>query len=665
MPRDDSIRSVIYPAFSSTATAHHVTTSAFYSIMSKKGFVYSPVLSHSREIRCLALLPGQCDEPLACKLSTVSLASKPPYDALSYVWGAPAEVVSSANSSCIVLEGHVVPVTTNLYMALQRLRPGVSDDPVVLWVDAVCIDQNNTHERSEQVALMQEIYGLATNVIIWLGEEEEDEDLVFSALPTIAEFKTHDGLVNLMSDVKRQVGRFFFSLSTDRPWLSRVWILQEFALAPNDPLVVLGGRSVRWSTLMGAWRVIAEEALAPLGSSEQYLPLTGDDDEHMLIRHLDIFRKIKLDVLAELREKFHSDGGLGLWKLLIISRTAEATDPRDRIYGLLGLLEANARNPELSTPILVDYRKSTAEVYTDAMTHIFSCGEGPFFLSGMYLHGEIGVAPTTRGFSDGTPHRILPSWVPDFSRQVGTRTLQPWGIDFHPASPLSASGDGRGADNGRALDDGRTLRIAGLFVDTVDQVITLGTNLDAVIANLPVLQQVADEAMSRRGHFEESFRSLMEQFKKSEPLWRVLVANKKHMSGYDVAPDEYEDMFAALLKDREEATAPCPGQNTADKTEYELILQSKMGKRAFFTTVSGLIGICIPDSKPGDIITICFGAPSPWVLRPQPEHVSLDGRKEQLYSLIGCAYVGGIMAGEMVNELYCEDLMDATIFFIR
>ena len=309
-------------------------------------------------------------------------------------------------------------MTANLYAALQRLRPSGSDKPIILWIDAICIDQSNVPERSAQVALMRDIYGTAANVIIWLGEEGKDEDLVFQALPTIARLSTSRKLAGLAPGIRRQVCCFFSGLSTNRPWLSLVWILQELALAQNDPLVVLGGRSVRWSLLVGAWRVIAEEDLAPLGSSEQYLQPLSDPDAggHEPIRHLEIFSKTKLDVLAELREKFHSDSGLGLWKLLIISRTSEATDPRDRIYGLLGLLEADARDPERSTLISINYRKSTVEVYTDAMAHIFSQGNGPSFLSGIFLHGEATVASTTPESSEATQHNILPSWVPDFSR---------------------------------------------------------------------------------------------------------------------------------------------------------------------------------------------------------------------------------------------------------
>ena len=110
-------------------------------------------------------------------------------------------------------------------------------------------------------------------------------------------------------------------------------------------------------------------------------------------------------------------------------------------------------------------------------------------------------------------------------------------------------------------------------MDTIDQVIPLGTNLDSVIAKLQVLQYVADEAMNRRGQFNDNVAPFMEQFQKSEPLWRVLIANKKYASGYDIAPAEYGDMFMALLniqENTEGASAPQSRHDATNRNEYEL-----------------------------------------------------------------------------------------------
>src|SRR5438045_761334 len=124
--------------------------------MSSNSFRYLPLDPQLREIRLLTLSSGRPDEPLQCHLYTTCLTTRPIYKALSYVWGDPAS--SKTPGNILILDGYPFPVTTNLRSALRHLRPPAGGNSICLWVDAVCINQGDPDERSQQVTLMRDIY---------------------------------------------------------------------------------------------------------------------------------------------------------------------------------------------------------------------------------------------------------------------------------------------------------------------------------------------------------------------------------------------------------------------------------------------------------------------------------------------------------------------------
>ncbi|KAH8893992.1 HET-domain-containing protein [Thozetella sp. PMI_491] len=108
-------------------------------------------------IRLIELLPGLKTEPLEAIIRTVDLATNPDYDALSYVWGDPKPY-----SKLIVNQIHFVLLAENLSNALLSLRN--AKESRILWVDAVCINQDDMAERGHQVNLMRRIYSNATSL---------------------------------------------------------------------------------------------------------------------------------------------------------------------------------------------------------------------------------------------------------------------------------------------------------------------------------------------------------------------------------------------------------------------------------------------------------------------------------------------------------------------
>lgn len=642
---------------------------------------YTALDAKTQEVRLLSLSPGNFTDPIVCTMTTASLQSRPEYSALSYVWGNVASANSSANT--FDLDAHPVSATFNLLAALRHIRPSMGNQPLRIWVDAVCINQQDVNERNQQVSMMRDIYACAEQVLIWLGAGDEASDAALDAVPVIS---TAFGIQDKekrkqLFGVMHSNSSFFFGLAERFPWFSRIWILQEMALARKDPLVICGQKSTSWSALIKAWDAIARETFAEMGmmGHGQYADNEGKTEHNSNtseeMRKIDTntrfdtneeFRPmLKVDVLNELREMIQSKSKLKLSKLLRISRTSESTDPRDRIYGLLGLL----KDDNQATSIVVDYQKPTSEVYTDAMAHIFSLGEGPYFLSGIFLPGVDFPAPHIASLPPNIPQPDLPSWVPDFSRQTADKANQSLGILFHPpagAGTGGATGAGANCHNGKQLEDKITLQAEGLVVDAIEQVIPLGDSLDSCIQSLSSFEAIVAQAINQpcSSRVNNSLVPYIQRFKASEPLWKILISNKSFNSGYDPAPSTYEEAYQNLLQQKDYVGHQQESAPDTDRSEYELCLKAGIGKRAIFVSQNGFVGTCVPDARHGDIATIIFGSPTAFVLRPA-QKIVVSGKELLAHTLIGGAYVGGIMDGKMVDELYCEDLMDSTTFYIR
>lgn len=178
-------------------------------------YTYSPLSSSSRNIRLLRLLPhADPTADIQCELFEYPLLDPQSrshlYEALSYVWGDPS------NKPSIVLNGYPSNVTANLHAALSHLRNHSLER--ILWVDAICIDQNNAREKEEQIQLMAEVYGRANRVVVWLGEAADDSDIALEIVQ-IAESKPE-----YLGDTRIQqaVGALF-----ERPWFRRIWVRKQ------------------------------------------------------------------------------------------------------------------------------------------------------------------------------------------------------------------------------------------------------------------------------------------------------------------------------------------------------------------------------------------------------------------------------------------------------
>ncbi|KAI8656255.1 HET domain-containing protein [Fusarium sp. Ph1] len=148
-----------------------------------------PCTPDSKFIRVLRIAKpvNPNDQEIICNIKTINIAQDTSVAALSYVWG-----ISPTFTKAIRCNGNIVAVGTNCWSALWHLRNGYySDDPGVsggsldimtIWVDSICIDQQDVKEKESQLRLMADIYSLARQVYVWLGEGSPESDAAIEYL---------------------------------------------------------------------------------------------------------------------------------------------------------------------------------------------------------------------------------------------------------------------------------------------------------------------------------------------------------------------------------------------------------------------------------------------------------------------------------------------------
>jgi hypothetical protein len=178
---------------------------------------HSPLSLGGDSIRLLRLMPHEDEAAdIQCELFEYSLPNSCErthmYDALSYVWGNPAEKLP------IFIHTDSFDVTVNLHAALSHLRNHSIER--ILWIDAICINQANQEEKQYQIQSMAKIYGQANRVIVWLGEAAHDSDLALEEIRVDRDRKATNSL-----DSER-IQQAVLAL-LERPWFRRIWVCKQ------------------------------------------------------------------------------------------------------------------------------------------------------------------------------------------------------------------------------------------------------------------------------------------------------------------------------------------------------------------------------------------------------------------------------------------------------
>ncbi|KAH9208123.1 heterokaryon incompatibility protein-domain-containing protein, partial [Leptodontidium sp. 2 PMI_412] len=225
--------------------------------------LFYPPLDYSRDsLRLLQLHPGSGRQEIQSTISDVKFISNPTYSALSYTWGSPDRTNS------IKVNGSRLQIRENLWNALHDLR-----DPKmtrVLWVDAICIDQNNVDEKNHQVPLMSFVYSRAQEVLIWLGEHKAPYWIESSA-PS----EWRDDWAVRKAKASWWTGAthaFLYGLVHEEYW-KRAWIVQEVGMAPKTIRVHFGRQSIPWEEFMKLIRLYRAAAVGNVVNLENILKL--------------------------------------------------------------------------------------------------------------------------------------------------------------------------------------------------------------------------------------------------------------------------------------------------------------------------------------------------------------------------------------------------------
>ncbi|KAK8137540.1 heterokaryon incompatibility protein-domain-containing protein [Apiospora sp. TS-2023a] len=234
----------------------------------------------SKYVRVLDVLgvPASApDEPIQGRLRVIPLDGSQKFTALSYVWGSYA-----ATPQYITCDGTRLNVTSNCHSALGHMRNTLGT--FTIWIDAVCINQEDEPEKMAQIPLMGDIYSIAETVYIWLGDGTPGTDraMDYMSNPVLARYYTPqaDGTAESSPffaawflywskfNIKKHPipfssltptpkprfgGHYLYATFQDlqdllcRPWIERLWTYQEILLAAN-PVMVCGNRYVPWNT---------------------------------------------------------------------------------------------------------------------------------------------------------------------------------------------------------------------------------------------------------------------------------------------------------------------------------------------------------------------------------------------------------------------------------
>ena len=665
--------------------------------------LYSPVpANHFRILRI-----DKCDDDVVeCSLHCHNLEDAPEYSAISYTWGQAEEKEFLQDERSLVgraeydikVNGCIRAVTPNLFDLLVqfgRCFPTTTN----YWIDALCINQADIEEKTVQVNQMDRVYGEAYNVVVWLGRENRCFPKVHSMIKQLAlaydrEYKAHGHVRNLTHlndpEDEAQMAQLGLSKVTQNDWLAliafyqrrwfyRIWTVQEAALAQRV-IVRVGQHQLDWEDILFCTRVIADtpliNALIDMGQTHfQRYDIAFTAASFLGAQMLVVGRGDKLGF--ERKSQWYSfsniyDNNEIILDILLRSlRNFSATDLRDHIFALLGIMKAIAeRHVKKPMSLVADYGLDASDLYKNVMAHM------------LLEHGSLTllsrVQPPSKAKVTG-----LPSWVIDFS----VSTARPF-LDL-PQFNRSAFDASNGASFRFAIE-GRTLTAYCVVLSHVTHVGEAGNDLNET-RSLEKTAELAIAYSKMVGTVSSGGYELM----------KAMTCDQAGLYETRIAEDELMHAFRAMLlvirisqiieglkegNTRSKIIENQCHQNTLAGTErngpmpsstatialcerigilenglgqiddfvkdkllkdcqpFNLIIKRTMVMRRTFLTSDGLIGLGSEDVRPGDeLCLIADGGRTPFLTRGASKDMS------EPRILLGEAYVRDLMYGEGVE----------------
>ncbi|KAK5163884.1 uncharacterized protein LTR77_010278 [Saxophila tyrrhenica] len=704
-------------------------------------------LQADREIRVLIVKKGTGSQRLRCSLERRPLIGDLPYEALSYTWGAPMRtryydknlagnrherspesylaaliggyVWSASNGNArpdtqledfdesalaepqkVMIDGVKCDVTGNLASALLQLR--VPSEDRVLWVDAVCINQSDIQEKSEQVSFMDTIYQRCETVRIWLGPAADGSDVAMQLIELLWAWKCEctDGVSMLTDSPTPEMLSTIEDLTIllMRPWFTRRWTVQELAFA-SKAVVHCGARSVEWQKMAYAISFLRDHRL-----EINYLRIKN---LHMAVSPT-LYRRGYLQTLAAETSLFVCEKiiranpvpGQQVERLADIETLVcglhalqvSAEYPHDTIYALLSLANDTTNAPDRW---YTDYAKPASDLFIE------------FVEWAIEMSGSLNVicrpwAPSGEGLT-------LPTWIQRHhpsatrhegggDREQGRESLVGLGkkTRFNASKNIPAA-----AEMVDVEGLGKTLGVYGFKVDEiveVSPVAHLGLPVawkDLVLSQKFTLPEHTPAIVPEEGAENGGIKKMWRKFHRKHDrgsrsiatnveekdtrqesyanLADILVAGQagvdrltRALRGQmcealfaDTSPYRHNEEVIDILEVRGEASpAPLypPDSETPFPTQYlhEFLrrIESCTRNRALARTSSGKLALVDHLVEPGDHMCILFGCDVPVVLRPRPAlDAGVQAAAVSLFDFRGEAYVPGIMEGQAVSAM--------------
>lgn len=608
-----------------------------------ESWTYEP-LSSNESFRLFELWTAQdYDDPLVGSVTEYTLAHLDrKYFALSYVWGQESDPASVRDGKQTSRE---LAITRNLETALRHLRHICKpfEKNLILWIDSICINQEDLEEKSHQIPLMCDIYQKADSVFIWLGKENQYADyqgmfdylcILFNEVkPNLDDYgklreEQEDNAPRLEQfypklDPNSSPAVAFRDFFRNTPWFHRAWTMQESVVA-QDKMFLCGE-----NRLPDPFRLMP--SLYELASQLEAL----DSGHTKWINHC-IPVPTLLTKMSFNWTKHAADGKspLSFAQCLGAQRGAGCKDARDIVYSVLGLVQ----DPQFDrTRVVPDYQKPVAVVYAEAFAEIIRSERSIEVLNGIDYR------------VNASPDYGLPSWVPNWEIRADRKILsysvaRDAGYHFHAATST-------GPPVLRISRDYRELMIAGMRITRIESVV----NKELRCAYATVKW---DDGTDRKSNVTEVMREISGKadakilLRQDQATGRRVFhlakgglpdgsENKENVAGHNllvsIIDTVGEEAFRFWPKDEEQ-------EMRDHSTNDQLIAVTLPSVGRLARTERGSLAIVNEVTLPGDVIIAAFGGQAPLILRPQ----------EDKYIFIGECFLSGFMNGEALSSLQQE-----------
>jgi hypothetical protein len=586
-------------------------------------FSYYPL--QGNDIRCIKVRPLENVEGrVECTLVQAPIEELH-YTSLSYSWGA------QQIHETVYLDGTPIEVTTNLAAFLRQMAKDLLEDSksatssAHFWIDALCIDQANMSERNAQVKRMGDIYSAADGVLVWLGPAGEHSDAGVERIRTIAHnFDKLGKVLQVYVSLEKSVAamRLYEEIIQEedptarkglaevytRPWWQRIWILQEAALAKTLHFLC-GSATFSFEEL---YRSVVPIFLMSVEDAELlYRPWVT---ETAVVKCLGV-TNLRTDYIDDYGDK---DDHTMLQRLLSTYSSAQATDPRDKVYGILGI-QSDFKPGEIQP----DYRSPPERLYMSVVkAHLFK-----------YDTLSI-LAQSSRYVSDDQETRLTtPSWVPDWSTtERREEPLLPWrsySINKKKFIPYHASNDMPLSSHPWSLnEDAGELKLCGAILDSIK---TLAAEK---------LASTSPDDLRRTA------RLSLDLCKDLPPIYELTgeetsMAFRRAMAADFSPPSTVKKGrgFAVVLQDDPPMTLP----DAVTSIPLPAFTDWRIA-----VTERGWVCLVPWCAQIGDKVAVLIGGPTPYLLRSR----QIEGGNEDQqggYTLVGETYVHGLMDGKAMG----------------